>query len=58
MSSQSDSLECGPYFQPEPENMEEFETIFVRSYRHKNGKLMVASQYGLKAFVLRVRKRS
>lgn len=58
MSSQNGSLCCGPYFPSEPENQGEFETIFVRSYRHKNGKLMVASQYGLKAFALRVRRRS
>lgn len=44
-------------FPVETEKQDEFETIFVRSYRHRNGKLMVAARYGLKAFALRVRKK-
>mgnify|MGYP003278301812 CR=1 len=35
----------------------DYDVIFVRVYRHKSGKLMVAANYGLKAFALRVRKK-
>ncbi|WP_302983578.1 hypothetical protein [Bilophila wadsworthia] len=35
----------------------DYDVIFVKAYRHKNGKLMVAANYGLKAFALRVRKK-
>lgn len=42
---------------PPDVGQDRFETIFVSSYRHKNGKRMVAADYGLKAFALRVRKK-
>ncbi len=31
--------------------------IFVKSFRHRSGKILVASNYGLKAFRIRIRKR-
>lgn len=54
-SSRSAEAHCFP---SETEKQDEFETIFVRSYRNKWGRLMVAAQYGLKAFALRVRNKS
>lgn len=33
------------------------EYVFVKSFRHRSGKVLVASNYGLKAFRLRIRKR-
>lgn len=42
---------------PPDVDQDKFETIFVRSYRHKSGKLMIAANYGLKAFAFRVRKK-
>lgn len=56
--SSSGSVAKSSCFPSETEKQDEFETIFVRSYRNKWGKLMVAAHYGLKAFALRVRKRS
>lgn len=56
--SSSTSTAKAHCFPSETEKQDEFETIFVRSYRNKWGKLMVAAQFGLKAFALRVRKRS
>lgn len=58
MSAPKDPLAGAPCYPTESENQGGYETIFVRSYRHRNGKLMVAAQYGLKAFALRVRKKS
>lgn len=45
------------FYPSEMEDEGEFETIFASAYRHKNGKLMIAKRYGLKAFPLRVRKK-
>lgn len=43
---------------PDSAARDEFDTIFVAAYRHRSGKLMIAANYGLKAFALRVRKKS
>lgn len=57
LSSKEPSSEV-PFYPCEMEDEGKFETIFVPVYRNKWGKLMIAKNYGLKAFPLRVRKRS
>lgn len=58
MASPKETSAKAPFYPSELEDGGEFETIFVPIIRHKSGKLLIAKNYGFKAFPLRVRKRS